>query len=82
MRQNLVKCEQPMDIDLALGLGSVAIARWNLKGVQVSDYIPTSHPKLKETLAKGKPIVLTFQRFGTAMIVPARWTPFPQSKKP
>lgn len=45
---------------LALIVGLVAIAKWNPKGVQVGDYIPTNHPKLKEAIAKGKPIVLTF----------------------
>lgn len=45
---------------LALVLGLVAAVKWNPKGVQVGDYIPTSHPKLKGALAKGKPIVLTF----------------------
>lgn len=45
---------------LTVALGLLAVANWNLKGVQVGDYIPKSHPKLKEALAKGKPIVLTF----------------------
>ncbi len=45
---------------LAIGLGLLAITKWNPKGIQVGDYIPTNHPKLKEALSKGNPVVLTF----------------------
>lgn len=41
-------------------LGFIIVSKWNPKGVQVGDYIPANHPKLREALDKGKPIVLTF----------------------
>lgn len=45
---------------LAVSLGFIVVSKWNPKGVGVGDYIPANHPKLREALAKGKPIVLTF----------------------